>query len=105
MPTFHAPTGYGTKDQHVISPAQHLGYVYLAAYLVDGGNSKDYIMRACADAHEDGAPKDVVCRANGQWKRRSEMNLGFGRRLDTYAKALTKYEQELKAEWANERST
>lgn len=98
MPTFNPPRGYGTAGQHVISPAEHLGYVYVVAFLVDGGNAADYIRRACADAHEEGAPKDVVCHSDGRWKRRSEMNLTFGRRLDTYVRALNKYEQELKAE-------
>lgn len=96
MPTFRPP--YGTKDQHVISPAEHFGYRYLVAYLVDGGMRTDYIKRACSDAQEVGAPKDAVCHLNGRWKRRSELNPGFGCRLDTYAAALTKYEQELKAE-------
>lgn len=95
MAVFRPP--YGTKDQHVISRAEHLGYVYIVAFLVDGGMGADYIKRACSDAHDVGAPKDAVCHENGRWKRRSEFNLGFGRRLDTYARALTKYEEELKA--------
>ena len=94
MATFRPP--YGTKDQHVISRAQHFGYIYIVAFLVDGGNLADYIKRACADAQEAGAPKDAVCYENGRWKRRSKLNLGYGRRLDTYARALTKYEEELK---------
>lgn len=104
MPTFKAP--YGTADQHVPSPAQHLGYRYLVAYLVDGGCQAEYIRRACEEAQDEGAPKDVVCHTSEGWKRRGELiNLAVGRRLDGYAIALTKYEQELKAEQGQQRST
>lgn len=97
MPVFKPP--YGTSGQHVISPAQHLGYRYLVAYLVDGGCMGDYIMKACTEAHDEGAPKDVVCHTGVGWKRRGDLvNLAVGRRLDTYAAALTRYEEELKAE-------
>ena len=103
MATFKPPRGYGTKDQHVCSPAQNFGYFFLVAYLVDGGNSADYIKRACADALAEGAPKDVVCHTDGRWKRRSEMNLMFGRRLSTYADALARYAEELEAEREKEK--
>jgi hypothetical protein len=97
MPVFKPP--YGTKDQHVISPAQTFGYRYVVAYLVDGGCMRDYIERACIEAQEDGAPKDAVCHDGAGWKRRGQLtNLAVGRRLDSYAAALTKYEEELKAE-------
>lgn len=100
MPDFKPP--YGTKDQHVISPAQHRGYRYIVAYLVDGGSRRDYIIRACSDAEAEGLPKDAVCygpESHGSWQRRSQLqNRAFGRRLDQYAAALTKYEQELWAE-------
>jgi hypothetical protein len=100
--TFKAP--FGTAEQHVISAAQHFGYRYLVAYLVDGGCAKDYIIRACAEALDVGAPKDAVCHQNGQWKRRSQMGVTLGRRLDSYTAALTRYEQELKAERRQEGS-
>jgi len=104
MPTFRPPSSFGSRDvnQHVYSPAQHLGYRYLVAYFTDGGCTKDYILKACAEAHDDGAPKDVVCHDGAGWKRRSELNPVIGRRLDTYARALTTYEQELKAEQKQE---
>lgn len=103
MPHFKAP--YGTADQHVISPAQHLGYHYIVAYHVNGGSMADYVRRACAEAHDERAPKDVVCHTNDGWKRRGEVtNLMHGRRLDSYVRALIKYEQELKTERA-QRST
>jgi len=104
--TFKAP--YGTNGQHVISPAQHLGYRYIVAALVDGGSASDYIIRACIEAHENGLPKDAVCYgpSTGSWQRRGDMrNFAYGRRLDGYAAALTRYEQDLKAERARERST
>lgn len=100
MPTFKPP--YGTADQHVVSPAQHFGYHYIVAYLVDGGSRAEYIKRACSDAHAEGLPKDAVCygpAANGIWQRRGDMqSSSYGRRLDRYAAALTQYEKELKAE-------
>lgn len=98
MPTFRPPRGYGTEKQHVISPAQHFGYVFLVASLVDGGNYADYIRQACSDARDEGAPLDAVCRRDGGWKRRSEMSLMYGRRLDSYAIALKRYADELEAE-------
>lgn len=100
--TFKAP--YGTADQHVISRAQHGGYLYIVAYLVDGGCTKDYIIRACIEAQDVQAPKDAVCHLNGQWKRRGQMGVTLGRRLDSYAAALTRYEQEFKAERRQEGS-
>ena len=98
MPTFKPP--YGTTDQHVYSPAQHFGYCFIVARLVDGGSQADYIKRACADAQEERAPKDAVVREeNGAWRTRAQLASGmYGRRLDTYAAALTQYEEELKAE-------
>lgn len=108
MPVFKPP--YGTKDQHVPSPAHHFGYHYIVAYLVDGGSRADYIKRACSDAHAEGLPRDAVCHgplgaSDGNWQRRGDMqNRTYGRRLDAYAAALTKYEQELKAE-REQRST
>lgn len=98
MPTFKAP--YGTKDQHVISPARHRGFRYIVAYLVDGGCRADYIEKACIEAEEAGAPKDAVhSKEYGGFFTRGEIkNPMVGRRLDTYARALTKYEQELRAE-------
>lgn len=103
MPTFRPP--YGTKGQHVPNPAQNRGYRYIVAYLVDGGSNADYIIRACSDAEAEGLPKDAVCygpAALGSWQRRGQMqNRAFGRRLDSYAAALTKYEEELKAKPTN----
>ena len=97
MATFRAP--YGTPDQHVPSPAQNFGYRYLVAYLVDGGLRADYIIRACAEFHEEGAPKDAFCRPDGVWKGRGDLtNRAVAARLDSYAAALTKYEADLKAE-------
>lgn len=97
MPTFKPP--YGTPDQHVYSPAEHLGYRYLVAYLVDGGSRHDYIKQACSDFHAEGAPKDAFCQPDGVWKGRSQLtNQAVARRLDSYAAALTKYEEQLKAE-------
>lgn len=98
MPVFKPP--YGTSGQHVISPAQNFGYRYIVARLVDGGSPADYIMQACAAAQEEGAPKDAVTReVSGAWKTRGQLASGmYTRRLDTYTAALTKYEQELKAE-------
>ena len=98
MPTFKPP--YGTRDQHVPGPAQHRGYRYIVAYLVDGGLLADYIQKACIEAEEAGAPRDAVhTKEYGGWYTRGEIrNPMVGRRLDTYAAALTKYEQELKAE-------
>lgn len=96
MPTFKPP--YGTKGQHVTSPAQHLGYRYLVAYLVDGGLMADYIIRACIEAKEEGAPQDTVCHTDDGYKRRGDLtNRAVGHRLDTYAAALTRYEEELRA--------
>jgi hypothetical protein len=104
MPTFKPP--YGTGDQHVTNPARHRGYRYLVAYLVDGGLRADYVARACIEAEEEGAPKDAVCHTQDGWKRRGDLtNQAVGRRLDSYATALTQYEKELKAERASERST
>lgn len=97
MPTFNAP--YGTKDQHVFSPARNLGYHYIVARLVDGGMLADYIQRACEEAHEAGAPKDALYVHQGQWIRRHQVaNVMVGRKYDTYTRALLKYETELKAE-------
>jgi hypothetical protein len=96
MPVFKPP--YGTKDQHVISPAQHFEYRHLVASLVDGGSDADYIKRACADFKEEGAPKDAIGRTETGWRVRSDLGMMHGRRLDSYAAALTKYEEELKAE-------
>lgn len=97
MPTFRPP--YGTKDQHVHHPAHHLGYHYIVARLVDGGLMADYIRRACEEAHEAGAPKDALYLDRGVWVRRADLrNLMVGRRLDSYAAALTRYERELKDE-------
>lgn len=103
--TFKAP--YGTADQHVTSPAQHFGYRYIVAYLVDGGSKADYIRRVCADAYAEQAPKDAVCRvypSADQWKQRGDITVNFARTLDAYAAALTRYEQELKAERRQEGS-
>jgi hypothetical protein len=97
MAKFNPP--YGTPDQHVPSPAHNFGYRYLVAYLVDGGMRADYIIKACAEFHEEGAPKDAFCRPDGVWKGRSQLtNRMAAQRLDSYARALTKYEQELAAE-------
>lgn len=101
MATFKPP--YGPKDprDHVISPAQHFGYRYIVAYLTDGGHDTDSIRRACSDARDEGAPKDAVCHLysfGDEWKRRSDIAVGFAHRLDSYAAALTKYEQEVAAE-------
>lgn len=97
MATFRPP--YGTPKQHVIAPAQHLGYRFLVARLVDGGMDADYIRRACSDAHAEGVPKDAVTCENGVWKTRAQLPRNrYTTLLDSYAAALTKYEQELKAE-------
>jgi hypothetical protein len=106
MPTFKPP--YGPKDvtQHVFRPAQHLGYRYVVAYLTDGGAPATYILRACAEAHDEKAPKDAVCHTDTGWKRRGDLtNIMVGRKLDTYARALLKYEEELNNERNQQRST
>lgn len=94
MPVFKPP--YGSKDQHVISPAHHFGYRHLVATLVDGGSNADYIKRACADYKEEGAPKDAIGRTETGWRVRGEVSIMHGRRLDSYAIALTRYEEEIK---------
>lgn len=97
MPTFKAP--YGTADQHVISPAEHLGYRYIVARLVDGGLQADYIRKACEEFRTLGAPEDALYQYDGKWMTRGGLtNRTVAQRLDSYADALTKYEQELKAE-------
>jgi hypothetical protein len=101
VPTFKPP--YGPKDpaKHVTNPAQHFGYRYIVAALVDGGSDRAYIMRVCADARDEGAPKDAVGRLysfGDEWKRRGDVTTNYGHHLDSYARALTQYEKELKAE-------
>jgi hypothetical protein len=99
MPTFKPPWGPRDLKQHVFSPAHHLGYRYIVAYLMDGPSKPDYIVRACSDAHAEGAPKDAVCRNAGEeWTTRGQIGRTFGHRLDDYARALTKYEEDLAAE-------
>jgi hypothetical protein len=100
MPVFKPP--YGPKDpkQHVTSAAKNYGFRFYVAFLVDGGASPDYIKRACIEAREAGAPKDMVhTKEYGGWFTRGEVtNPVTARRLDSYAAALTKYEADLKAE-------
>ena len=99
MPVFRPPYGPRNPAEHITSPAQHLGYRYVVAYFVDGGAPATYILRACAEAHDEGAPKDAVCHTDTGWKRRGDLtNIMVGRRLDSYARALLKYEEELSAE-------
>lgn len=101
MATFKPPTGFGSRNpnDHVTSPAQNFGYRYIVARLAEGGSTAAYIMRWCADAHEERAPKDAVCRNDGGgWKTRTELTRSYGSHLDTYTRALIKYEEELWAE-------
>jgi hypothetical protein len=83
-----------------IGPAQYLGYRHLAAYLADCGATAKAIQEACAQARDENAPKDAVSRNDyGRWYTRRDMtNLVVGRRLDSYAAALLKYEEDLKKE-------
>ena len=97
MATFKAPWGPKKPEEQVTSRAHHLGYHYMVAFLVDGGAPVNYIRRACEEAHEARAPKDAVCSTDTGWKRRGDLNLMLGRRLDQYARALVAYENELKA--------
>jgi hypothetical protein len=101
MATFRPPYGPRDPKDHVTSPAQHFGYRYLVAYLTYGESTSQTIKQACSDAYDEGAPKDAVCRLysfGNEWKRRDDIAVNFGRTLDSYAAALTKYEEELKAE-------
>lgn len=90
-PRFDPP--YGTKDQHVPAPAQHLGYHFLVAYLVADGKQAPYIRAECAAAHQQRAPKDVIWRDSaGHWHRRHQLQqLTQARRVDAYAVALNRY--------------
>jgi hypothetical protein len=100
MPTFKPPWGPKKPEDQVTSRAHHLGYHYMVAYLMDAPAPASYIRRACEEAHEAGAPKDAVCSTDTGWKRRGELNMMLGRRLDDYVRALRKYEDELDAEGA-----
>jgi hypothetical protein len=100
MPKFKAP--YGTGEQHVTSPTQHLGYRYMVAYLVDNGFGRERIIIACTDAAAEGAPKDAISRQGVTgWYRRSDIiDTRTCRRYDAYAAALTQYEIQQRQERA-----
>lgn len=87
------------RKELVLGPAEHLGYRHIVAYQADGGLSRKTIVESCAQAADEGAPQDAICKRNGRWYSRSEMtNIGVRRRLDSYAAALLKYEEALAVE-------
>lgn len=106
MAQFKPP--YGTTDQHVTDPTQHFGYRFLVAYLVDGGYYAQKIRQVCAEARKEGAPRDACLRRlakfGGGWITRDHLSdHRTRRRVDSYAAALLKYEEDVKAEQAAQR--
>lgn len=84
------------RKELIIGPAEHLGYRYIVAYQADGGLSRKSIVESCAQAAEEKAPKDAICKRGDRWYTRSELvDFREGRRLDSYASALLRHEQEL----------
>lgn len=100
MAKFRAPTGFGTPEQHVISLAEHLGYHYMVAYLVDNGFGREHIKIRCSDAAAEGAPKDAFARkgTTGWYQRQDIIDRRTCQRYDAYASALTQYQMELQRE-------
>lgn len=88
------------RKELLLTPAQHLGYVFIVAYFAEDGMSADQIRKKCEAAHEAKAPKDVVLLdERGNWLRRGEFpDVFVGRRLDAYARVLHRHAEQLDAE-------
>lgn len=87
------------RRELILGPAEHLGYRHIVAYQADSGMTRESIIESCAEAAEENAPKDAICKREDRWYRRGEItHVSIGRRLDAYAAALLRYEEELAAE-------
>lgn len=90
------------RRELVLGSAEHLGYRYIVAYQADSGLTRESIAASCAEAADEGAPKDAICKRAGRWYTRGEITeIRIRSRLDSYTAALIKYEDEL----ARERKT
>src|SRR5512139_3596425 len=88
------------RKELILTPAEHLGYVFIVAYFAETGMPAHLIREKCEAAHEAKAPKDVVFRDEcGNWLRRGEItSTPTGRRLDAYARVLQNHAEQLAAE-------
>jgi hypothetical protein len=84
------------KELRVLGPAEHLGYRHIVAHLADGGATREAIVAACAEAADDNAPKDALCKRDGRWMLRSEVTRRVRERLDSYTRALVHYEDQVR---------
>jgi hypothetical protein len=112
-PRFNAP--YGGVIAQVTNPREHHGYRHMVAWHIElGATSRDYILRACAEAALDNAPADALHRNSasdplrpGEWYRMEEFrtaNPESAARVEKYAQAMHSYELERKA-WNKARRT